>query len=146
MPAEVRLYVKTALACFALSMILGAGMVAARQLAGAAVPHSLIVVHTHLALVGGMLLMVMGVAFWMFPLNRDAFPETKGRWRPLLVQAVYGLVVGGLALRAVVEPLQAERTGGLLGGLLVLAAGLQVGGMLLFVVAILPRIRSVYTP
>ena len=27
----------------------------------------------------------------MFPLNRDAFPETKGRWRPLLVHAVYSV-------------------------------------------------------
>ena len=143
MPSEVRLFVRTALACFALSVLLGAGMAAARHLAGWPVPRPFVVVHAHLALVGGMLLMVMGVAFWMFPLNREAFPETRGRYRPALAHAVYGLLVAGLALRAVAEPLQGDRTGGFLGVLLVLAAALQAAGTLLFLAAIGPRVRAV---
>lgn len=146
MPSEVRLFVRTALACFVLSMLLGAALVAVRQLGIGTVPWSLIVVHTHLALVGGMLLMVVGVAFWMFPLDRARYPETRGRYGPRLVRAVYGLLVGGLALRSIVEPLQGERSGGALGLLLVLAAALQALGMVLFLAAIWPRVRAVNTP
>lgn len=146
MPAEVRLFVRTALVCFALSMLLGAGMTGARHLAGWTVPWPWVVVHTHLALVGGMTLMVMGVALWMFPLDQRRFPETRGRYEPLAVRWVYGLVTGGLALRVVVEPLQGDRGGGLAGGLLVLAAFLQVTGMLLFLAAVWPRVRRVHSP
>jgi hypothetical protein len=146
MPSEVRLFVRTSLACFTLAVLLGAGMVAARHLAGWTVPWSLVVVHTHVALVGGMLLMIVGVAFWMFPLDRARFPETRGRYRPGLVRAVYGLLAGGLALRVVVEPLQGDRTGGILGALLAAAAASQALGMVLFLVAIWPRVRSVTMP
>jgi hypothetical protein len=146
MPSEVRLFVRTSLLCFTLAVLLGAGMVAARHLAGWQVPWSLVVVHTHVALVGGMLLMIVGVACWMFPLDRERFPETRGRYRPGLVRAVYGLLVGGLALRVVVEPLQGERSGGFLGLLLVAAAGLQALGMVLFLVVIRSRIRRVTMP
>ena len=146
MPSEVRLFVRTALACLVLSMLLGAGLVGMKQLGGEPVPWSLVVVHTHLALVGGMVLMVMGVAFWMFPLDQKKFPETRGRYAPALARAVYALVAGGLALRAVVEPIQGDGTGGLLGFLLVAAAVLQATGMLLFLFAIWPRVRSVTMP
>lgn len=146
MPAEVRLFVRTALVCFVISMLLGAGLVGMKQIGGAPIPWSLVVVHTHLALVGGMVLMVMGVAFWMFPLDQRKFPETRGRYAPALARAVYGLVAGGLLIRAVAEPLQGDATGGVLGFVLVAAAGLQAMGMLLFLVAIWPRVRSVTMP
>jgi len=145
-PAEVRLFVRTALVCFAISMLLGAALVGMKQIAGVPVPWSLVVVHTHLALVGGMVLMVMGVAFWMFPLDQKRFPETRGRYAPLLARAVYGLVAGGLLLRAVVEPIQGDGSGGILGFLLVAAAALQAMGMLVFLIAIWPRVRSVTMP
>jgi hypothetical protein len=146
MPSEVRLFVRTALLCFALAMLLGAGMVAAKQIGGLAIPWALVVVHTHVALVGGMVLMIVGVAFWMFPLDRQRFPGTRGRYQPALVKTVYALLVGGLALRTVVEPLQGERAGGTLGLLLVLAAAFQALGMVLFLAAIWTRVRAVTTP
>lgn len=146
MPFEVRLYVRTALVAFALAMALGLGLVVHRHLLGGTTPWPWVVVHTHLALVGGMVLMVMGVAFWMFPLDRERFPETRGRYRPGLPLAVYGLVAGGLALRVVVEPLAGGRAGGVPGILLVAAAAFQAIGMLLFLVAIWPRVKSVTMP
>jgi len=145
-PREVRLFVRTALACLLLSVVLGAGMVAARHLLGWTVPRALVVVHTHLVLVGGVILMILGVALWMFPLDRKRHPETRGRYNSALVRTVYGCVTGGLALRAVVEPFQGDRSGGTLGLLLVAAAFLQVIGLVLFIVAIGPRVRSVTTP
>lgn len=146
MPWDVRLFVRTALVCFAISMALGAGLTGWRHLAGEPVPWPLVVVHTHLALVGGMLLMVMGVAFWMFPLDQRRFPATRGRYEPLLVRTVYGCVTGGLLLRAVVEPLAGDRAGGVPGVLLFAAAGLQAAGMILFLFCIWPRVRAVHTP
>lgn len=63
MPSEVRLFVRTALLCLALAMLLGAGMAAAKQLGGLPVPWAFVAVHAHLALVGGVVLMIVGVAF-----------------------------------------------------------------------------------
>jgi hypothetical protein len=146
MPSEVRLFVRTAIACFALSMLLGAAMVAATQIGGVAVPRAFVVVHTHLALVGGMVLMVVGVALWMFPLDRERYPATRGRYRPAVARAIYGLLAGGLALRIVVEPIQGDRVGGAPGVLLVVAAALQALGMAVFLAAIWSRVRRVTTP
>lgn len=82
----------------------------------------------------------------MFPLDRARFPETKGRYSPALVRSVYALLVGGLAPRAAVEPIQGDRTGGPLGALLVAAAVAQALGILLFLAAIWARVRAVTTP
>jgi len=52
MPREARLLVRTVLVGFDLSVLLGAGLVAARHLGGRSVPWPLVVVQTHLAVVG----------------------------------------------------------------------------------------------
>ena len=75
--------------------------------------------------------MVMGVAYWMFPLDKARIPEGKGRYHPLLALWNYGLVVGGLVLRVLVEPF-AEAGGGLAGGLLALSGVAQALGVFFF--------------
>ena len=145
MPVEIRWFIRTSLLCFALSLLLGAGMVAWRHLLGGAVPWPFVVVHTHVALVGGMLLMIVGVALWMFPLDRERFPDARGRYRPGVARACYGLLTGGLLLRAVVEPWAGSASGGLPGILLVVAAASQAAGFLVFLASIWTRVRAVGT-
>ncbi len=146
MPFEVRLFVRTSLFSLVLAAILGVAMVAGKHVLGWTVPWALVVVHTHVALVGGVLLMIVGVAFWMFPLQQGRFPESRGRYRPAVARAVYGLLAGGLALRAVVEPFQGSAVGGTGGILLALSAAAQAAGLLLFVTHVWSRVRSVTTP
>ena len=145
MPVEIRWFIRTSLCFFAASLLLGAGMVAWRHLLGGAVPWPFVIVHTHLALVGGMLLMIVGVALWMFPLDRGRFPEARGRYEPAVARACYFLLTGGLLLRAVVEPFAADAPGGLPGILLVIAATSQAAGFLTFLFSIWTRVRAVGT-
>ena len=145
MPVEIRWVIRTSLMFFAASLLLGAGMVAWRHLLGGAVPWPFVVVHTHLALVGGVVLMIVGVALWMFPLDRERFPDARGRYRPGVARACYALLTGGLLLRAVVEPFAAERAGGFPGILLVVAAVSQAAGFLTFLASVWTRVRAVGT-
>ncbi|MHC4820583.1 MAG: hypothetical protein ACYTDX_02545 [Planctomycetota bacterium] len=146
MPREIRLCVKTAMLFLITSMALGAALTGWKHLGGHRIPWPWIAVHTHLALVGGVLLMIMGVAFWMFPLDRERRPQWKGRNRPGVVYLTYGLLVGGLVLRAVMEPIAGETTGGVPGMLLVAAAVLQLAAMFVFVTEIWSRVRKVHSP
>jgi cbb3-type cytochrome oxidase subunit 1 len=111
--------------------------VVAEFLAGRYPPRLFITAHVHLLLVGFMLMMVMGVATWMFP--RPARDDT--RYRPELAEAVYWVMAVSTAVRAAAElwaglsPAPALR-------LAIAAGGLgQLGGALLFVVNMWRRVR-----
>jgi hypothetical protein len=68
------------------------------------IPRELLLLHAHVGFVGWLGLMVMGVALWMFPLMRDAHPETNGRYHLSAVYGIYCLTVGGLILRNIRDP------------------------------------------
>jgi len=104
---------------------------------GTAPSRLLVTAHVHLLLVGFVLMMVMGVATWMFP--RPAGPDS--RYRPGLAVLAYWVVTAATALRA-----SAEIGAGVAGtpslGLLIAAGGLgQLLGTALFALNIWPRIR-----
>jgi len=84
-----------------------------------------------------MLMMVMGVATWMFP--RPARDDTA--YRPLLAEAVYWVMALATGLRALAEMLEGLFPSGALR-LLIAVGGLgQVLGALLFVVNMWRRVR-----
>jgi CRP-like cAMP-binding protein len=62
-------------------------------------PRLLVNTHAHLLLVGFMLMLVMGVATWMFP--RPGRDDTS--YRPGLAEAVYWVMTVAAALRALAE-------------------------------------------
>ena len=81
----VRRYVKTSFAFLAAGLLLGAWIIVSEFLLGAHPPRLFITAHAHLLLVGFMLMIVMGVATWMFPRpGRD-----DQRYRPELAETVY---------------------------------------------------------
>ena len=96
--------------------------------------------HAHLLLVGFLLLLVMGVAFWMFPRVRGQRPGRGGGW------VAFALLNAGLLLRVVAEPLVDAGGGTLWRWVLGLAAVLPTVGIAVFAFTILPRVRSVLTP
>lgn len=93
--------------------------------------------HTHAILVGFVMLMILGVALWLFPR-----PE-KGdaRYSPRAAEAAYWLVTVGTAARVAGELLRTTAGARWLRWA-VLAAGLaQIGGVGLFFYTMWSRIR-----
>lgn len=74
---------------------------------GRPVPYLLIIAHAHAVLVGFVLMLIIGVATWMF--SRP--PRENTRYRPELAQAVYWLMTLATALRFGAEVVSAYRPG-----------------------------------
>ena len=137
MPPLVRRYVKTSFAFLVVGLLLGAYVVVAQFVVGRYPSRLIVTAHVHLLLVGFMLMLVMGVATWMFP--RPA--RDDARYRPELAEAVYWVMASSTALRALGEVLLGA-TGASGLGWLVAAGGMgQVAGALLFVVNMWWRVR-----
>src|SRR4030095_9619679 len=73
----VRRYVKTSFVFLVAGLLIGVYMITAQFVLDAYPPRLFTTAHAHLLLVGFMLMMVMGVATWMFP--RPARAETRSR-------------------------------------------------------------------
>jgi hypothetical protein len=132
----VRLYVKTSFAFLLVGLGLGGYITVRVNLAGQAVPWPLITAHVHVLLVGFMLMMVFGVATWMFPRP----PRGASRYRPELATLVYWLLTGSTVVRLLGE-LDAALAGRR-GSLLAAIGGVgQMAAALVFVVNMWTRVR-----
>ncbi len=142
MPPLVRRYIKTSFAFLMVGLLLGGYLTVGEFLARAYPPRLAITAHVHLLLVGFMLMMVMGVATWMFP--RPAKDDM--RYRPQLAEAVYWVMTLSTALRATAE-LAAGWSAAPLLRLFVTLGGLgQLLGALLFVINMWTRVRMPSVP
>jgi cbb3-type cytochrome oxidase subunit 1 len=133
----VRRYIKTSFVFLMAGLLVGAYIVVAQFVFDVYPPRLLITTHAHLLLVGFMLMLVMGVATWMFP--RPARDDAG--YRPRLAEAVYWIMTLATALRALAEILVA--VAGTLGLRWVIAlAGLgQLVGAALFAANMWRRVR-----
>lgn len=137
MPPLVRRYVKTSFVFLALGLLLGAWILVGEFVLGVYPPRLFITAHVHLLLVGFMLMIVMGVATWMFP--RPAREDTT--YRPELAEAVYWVMMLSTAGRAAAEVL-APFTAAPAVRLVIALGGLgQLVGSALFVVNMWRRVR-----
>jgi cbb3-type cytochrome oxidase subunit 1 len=133
----VRRYIKTSLVFLLAGLLLGTYILVSQFVLGRFPPRLFVTAHVHLLLVGFVLMIVMGVATWMFP--RPA--KDDARYRPGLAEAVYWLMTVATALRSA-----AELAAGLWGGwgllLLVTLGGIgQLAAAGLFVVNMWWRVR-----
>lgn len=132
----VRLYVKTAFVFLMLGLVLGGYIAIQVNLMGRGVPWPLITAHVHLLLVGFMLMLVFGVATWMFP--RPA--RDGGRYRPSLAWLVYWLLTASTVVRVVGE--LGAATAGSRGASLAALGGLgQLAAAVVFVLNMWTRVR-----
>jgi hypothetical protein len=131
MPATIQWYVRTALLYLLASAVLGV-LVQLDQWRGAfGWSRYAITVHAHLALMGGVVQMIMGVALWMFPLTVPI--DQRLQFKEGLAWTTYALFNGGLLGRFAVESLFRSSGGDLYGALTVLTGVMQVAAMLVFV-------------
>src|SRR5262244_2053184 len=133
----VRRYIKTSFVFLMAGLLLGGWIVVAEFVLGRHPPRLFITAHAHLLLVGFMLMIVMGVATWMFP--RPARDDT--RYRPELALAVYWVMTLGTGVRAAAEIALALTGARALGPIVALGGLGQIAGSLLFVVNMWWRVR-----
>jgi hypothetical protein len=118
---------------------LGLWMMARRELGGVPASSYLVSAHTHVILVGFVMMMILGVALWMFP--RPAKGDT--RYRPWVAEAAYWLIAGGTAARAAGEIARAQSGAPWLRWAILVAGAAQALGLLAFFATVWSRIRPV---
>lgn len=135
----VRRYIKTAILFLAAGLAIGAWMVIRRELySRLATPYETSA-HTHALLVGFMMMMILGVALWLFP-RPD---KSDARYSPAVAEAAYWLLTTGTASRIVGELARPAIVAAWLRWVVVLASLAQVTGILLFFHTMWGRIRPV---
>jgi cbb3-type cytochrome oxidase subunit 1 len=137
MHSMIRRFLKTAVGFLALGLGIGLAMLVRREMLGAFPGPFTTSAHTHAILVGFVMLMIMGVAAWMFPRPE----KSDAQYRPGLVEAAYWCVTLGTAVRVVGELLRAVSTTPALRLGVVLGGVGQTVGILLFFYTMWTRIR-----
>jgi heme/copper-type cytochrome/quinol oxidase subunit 1 len=133
----IRRYVKTSFVFLLVGLALGAHATIQVNLRGTGVAWPLITAHTHLILVGFVLMLIFGVATWMFPRPAKEDP----RYKPWLAEAIYWVLTVSTAVRALGE-IGSAMAGVRGGSLLAAVGGLgQVFAALLFVANMWVRVR-----
>ena len=133
----IRRYIKTSFIFLLAGLGLGGYIVIAQFVLGEYPSRLLITAHVHLLLVGFMLMMVMGVATWMFP--RPARDDT--RYRPELAETVYWVMTLATALRAAAEILLGLTGARAFGWLIAAGGGGQLAAAALFAANMWGRVR-----
>jgi heme/copper-type cytochrome/quinol oxidase subunit 1 len=140
MHSLARRYIKTAILFLSLGLMLGLWMMIAHEFLRRVPTSYLVSAHTHSILVGFVMMMVLGVALWLFP-RPDRIDV---RYRPGLAEAAYWLVTVGTVIRTGGEMFRGIVIGPRDLGLpliIVGGASLQVGGLGLYFYTMWTRIR-----
>lgn len=138
MHSLVRRYIKTAIAFLIAGLLIGGWMIVQRELGQRAPSQYEVSAHTHTLFVGFVMMMILGVALWLFP-RPD---KTDSRYRPSLIEAAYWLLTVGTAARTAGELLRPTFTAGFVRWLVVLCGFAQIAGLLVFFYTMWFRIRG----
>ena len=139
MTSLVRRYLKTAIFFLVLGLLLGGWLMLRRELAASAPSAYVISAHTHAILVGFVMMMILGVALWMFP--RPAKGDTQ--YRPEVAEAAYWLIATGTLARVLGELARTRSDALWLRWTVVAGGSAQIVGLLLFFLTMWSRIRPV---
>ena len=133
----VRRFIKTAIGFLAAGLAIGGWMVVRRELFGRFPSNYVTSAHTHAIFVGFVMMMIMGVALWLFP-RPD---KQDDRYSPGLITATYWLVSIGTAGRVAGELLRLASSAMWVRAIVLLFSFLQILGILLFFYGMWSRIR-----
>ena len=95
--------------------------------------------HAHAIFVGFVMMMICGVALWLFP-RPD---KNDRRYRPALAETAYWLLAVGTSVRVVGELTRYATDALWLRVAIVVGGLLQIGGLVLFFYTMWSRIRAV---
>lgn len=119
-------------------LLIGVWMIARRELGGQLPAEYEVSAHTHTLFVGFIMMMILGVALWLFP--RPDKADT--RYRPALVETAYWLLTIGTAARTMGELLRPTLATPLVRWAVVLAGLAQIAGLAVFFYTMWSRIRG----
>ncbi len=137
MHSLVRRYLKTAIAFLGVGLALGGWMMIQREFRGRAPSAYLTSAHTHAIFVGFVMMMILGVALWLFP--RPEKGDTV--YRPGLVSAAWWLVTTGTGARILGELLHLRTRSIWLSWFVAFAGLAQILGIGTFFYTMWSRIR-----
>lgn len=138
MHSLVRRYIKTAILFLAAGLAIGGYLIVRRE-AGAGYANPYVVsAHTHAILVGFVMMMILGVALWLFP--RPERDDT--RYDPTLVSAAYWVLTIATTVRILGELARAAWGPAWLRWTVATAGLAQIAGFLLFFYTMWNRIRA----
>jgi heme/copper-type cytochrome/quinol oxidase subunit 1 len=139
MHSLVRRYIKTAIVFLVVGLVIGGWMIVRRELWGAYASPYETSAHTHAIFVGFVMMMILGVALWLFP--RPEKSDT--RYRPALAEAAYWLLTIGTAGRIAGELLRLTSAARWVRVMVVASGMLQILGVFVFFYTMWSRIRGV---
>lgn len=139
MHSLVRRFIKTGIAFLFVGLALGVWMIGEREIAGRFPSPWLVSAHTHAILVGFVMMMILGVALWLFPRPE----KDDARYDPNLVALSYWLLAAGTALRVAGEVAHVWVDVPALRLAVLLAGVAQALGIGVFFVTMWSRIRPV---
>lgn len=137
--STVRYFIKTSVIFLIVGILTGLYMSISKYIFNYGYSQELISAHTHLILVGSVMMMIMGVALWFFP---RADKEDK-RYNPDLILTSYWMMTIGTALRFIFQVSYNFIISDLLKILIASSSVLQVLAMILFFYSMWGRIRPV---
>lgn len=135
----VRYFVKTSIIFLIVGIITGLYMSISKYILKLGYSQELISAHTHLILVGSVMMMIMGVALWFFP---RADKEDK-RYNPDLILAAYLIMTIGTSLRFVFQVAANFIISKFVHYMIAISSIMQVIAIILFFYSIWGRIRPV---
>ncbi|MEJ5263485.1 MAG: cbb3-type cytochrome c oxidase subunit I [Ignavibacterium sp.] len=135
----VRYFVKTSVIFLIVGIITGLYMSISKYILKLGYSQELISAHTHLILVGSVMMMIMGVALWFFP---RADKDDK-RYNPDLILTAYWIMTIGTSLRFVFQVAANFIISEFVHYMIAISSILQVVAIILFFYSMWGRIRPV---
>jgi len=135
----VRRYIKTAIAFLVLGLAIGTRILIRREIFLQPPGPYEVSAHTHALLVGFVMMMILGVALWLFPRAERG----EEQYDPRLAATAYWLLTIGTAGRVAGELARSSFASLWLRSAIVAGGLAQFAGIALFFFTMWPRIRSV---
>ncbi len=135
----VRYFIKTSIIFLITGILTGVYMSLAQNIFYTAYGVELKSAHTHIILVGSVMMMIMGVALWFFPKAQ----KDDSKYDPDKIRIAYWLMTSSTALRFVFQVIAAFIFAEWTGWLITVFSIFQVAAIIYFFYAIWGRIRPV---
>ena len=135
----VRYFIKTSVAFLFAGILTGLYMSFIKYIFQSGYTQELISAHTHIILVGSVMMMIMGVALWFFPRPEKA----DKKYNPDLILFIYWLMTISTGLRFVFQVIGSFYFIPWVNILIPIFSSLQVVALILFFYSIWDRIRPV---
>jgi len=137
--STVRYFIKTSIIFLVIGILTGFYLMLAKYFNIPGYSSEIISAHTHLILVGSVMMMIMGVALWFFP---RAEKEDK-KYNPDLIRIVFWLMTLSTALRFIFQVIYGFLFLEWITYIVVVVSLFQIIAIILFFYSIWGRIRPV---